>query len=228
MPPRRSSRSSKRPSEDKAPEDKSPEPKKAKPEPAEAAAPKRQDGVREVPVVGGSIVYVGNHLLERIPEELTAAGGPVKASRFVIVSDTTVFGLYGKVLVAAFEKVGHTPLVHQVTPGENSKARRVKEEIEDWMLANKCLRDTCLVALGGGVVGDLTGYVAATFMRGVPVIQIPTSMMAMLDSSVGGKTAVNVPAGKNLIGAFHQPLRVYADMQVRRDRGLHGISARFT
>lgn len=80
------------------------------------------------------------------------------------------------------------------------------------MLANRCQRDTCMVALGGGVVGDLTGYVAATFMRGVPVVQIPTSTMAMMDSSVGGKTAVNVPAGKNLVGAFHQPRIVFADM----------------
>lgn len=91
------------------------------------------------------------------------------------------------------------------------------------MLANKCQRDTCLLALGGGVVGDLTGYVAATFMRGIPFVQIPTSMMAMVDSSVGGKTAVNVPAGKNLVGAFHQPRRVYADMELLRSLGQREI-----
>ena len=98
--------------------------------------------------------------------------------------------------------------------GEPAKCRKNKSDIEDFVLANKCQRDTCFLALGGGVVGDLTGYVAATFMRGVPVVQIPTSMMSMVDSSVGGKTAINVPAGKNLIGAFHQPRRVYADLNL--------------
>ena len=80
------------------------------------------------------------------------------------------------------------------------------------MLQHLCNRDTCMLALGGGVVGDLVGYVAATYMRGVPYIQVPTSSTAMIDSSVGGKTAINVPAGKNLIGAFHQPHIVYADL----------------
>jgi len=82
------------------------------------------------------------------------------------------------------------------------------------MLDSRCLRDTLVIALGGGVVGDLAGFVAATYLRGVPVVQIPTSVMAMVDSSVGGKTAINVPAGKNLIGAFHQPRVVYADMNL--------------
>lgn len=199
-PKKRASRSKKEEVKEEAPEKK--KAKAAAPSPKAASA---GGGVLEVPVIGGSVVYIGNGLLRKIPAELVAAGSGIKASRFVIVSDTTVFGLYGAALVEAFQKVGHTPIVHQVTPGEGSKDRRVKEQIEDWMLAEKCQRDTCIVALGGGVVGDLTGYVAATFMRGVPVIQIPTSMMAMLDSSVGGKTAVNVPAGKNLVGSFHQP-----------------------
>ena len=82
------------------------------------------------------------------------------------------------------------------------------------MLSQKCNRDTVLIALGGGVVGDLVGFVAATYLRGVPVVQIPTSSTAMIDSSVGGKTAINVPAGKNLIGAFHQPVRVYVDLDL--------------
>ena len=102
----------------------------------------------------------------------------------------------------------------QVPPGEGSKSRATKNKIEDFMFANRCNRDTCMLAFGGGVVGDLVGFVAATYMRGVPVVQIPTSTTAMIDSSVGGKTAINVPAGKNLVGAFHQPLLVYADMQL--------------
>merc|ERR1719453_842392 len=79
------------------------------------------------------------------------------------------------------------------------------------MLQNGCTRDSVIVALGGGVVGDMAGFVAATYMRGVKVVQVPTSTMAMIDSSVGGKTAINVPAGKNMIGAFHQPRIVFAD-----------------
>ena len=109
---------------------------------------------------------------------------------------------------------GKLVLTYQVPSGEGTKCRGIKAAIEDFMLAHRCNRDTCMLALGGGVVGDLVGYVAATFMRGVPYVQIPTSSTAMIDSSVGGKTAINVPAGKNLIGAFHQPVAVYADMDL--------------
>lgn len=165
------------------------------------------DGIRRIDVVGGSQVLVGRGLFARVPDEIAAAlaAEDFKASKYVIISDETVWGLYGAKLVAAFEARGITPLHYAIKPGEKSKDRRVKEAVEDYMLANRCVRDTCVVALGGGVVGDLSGYVAATYLRGVPVFQVPTSMMAMVDSSVGGKTAVNVPAGKNLIGAFHQP-----------------------
>jgi len=204
-----------------------------------------------IPVIGNSVVHVGRGLLSSIPSELTPANG-IKASKFVIVSDDTVWKLYGQQLVTAFLALGGIKtaacldpaelakqpggfanmcscgdslgdsdddgdkllLTYQVPTGENSKCRKVKAEIEDFMLAHRCNRDTCMIALGGGVVGDLVGYVAATYMRGVPVIQVPTSTTAMIDSSIGGKTAINVPAGKNLIGAFHQPAMVYADMDL--------------
>jgi len=168
----------------------------------------------EVPVIGGSVVYIGAGLLTKIPAEIMAKDSGIKASRYVIISDTNVFPLYGQKLIDAFTAAGVTAIAFQVPAGEFSKSRENKAAIEDFVLQHKCQRDTCFLALGGGVVGDLTGYVASTFMRGVPVIQIPTSMMAMLDSSVGGKTAINVPAGKNLIGSFHQPRRVYADMDL--------------
>jgi 3-dehydroquinate synthase len=119
-------------------------------------------------------------------------------------------------------------VTYTVKHGEGSKSREVKAAIEDCMLAHRCNRDTCMLALGGGVVGDLVGYVAATYMRGVPYVQIPTSTTAMIDSSVGGKTAINVPAGKNLIGAFWQPACVYADMDLLSTLGrrelVEGIS----
>eukprot|EP00962_Isochrysis_galbana_P005286 scaffold1441_cov120-Isochrysis_galbana.AAC.15 len=187
--------------------------------------PKKGDAEAEdihiIPVVGGSEVHIGHGLLKRVPQMVEDAG--IKACRFVIISDQTVFGLYGQHLVDAFAAAGHTALTFEIKPGESSKNREYKEQIEDFMLSHRCMRDTCMVALGGGVVGDLTGFVAATFMRGVPVVQVPTSMMAMLDSSVGGKTAVNVPAGKNLIGAFHQPRRVCIDLELLRSLGQREI-----
>jgi len=121
---------------------------------------------------------------------------------------------YGDALLKGCKDQGLDTIAFQIKPGEKSKCRKVKAEVEDFLLENRCLRDTCVIALGGGVVGDLAGFVAATYLRGVPVVQIPTSVMAMVDSSVGGKTAINVPAGKNLIGAFHQPKVVYADMKL--------------
>lgn len=198
---------------------------------------------RTIPVIGNSKVYVGRGLLTQIACELTPANG-IKASKFVIVSDSNVWPLYGEKLLASFSALqgftvlnaarssevakanasgdepvsggddGQLVIAYQVPAGEGSKCREVKAAIEDFMLAHRCNRDTCMIALGGGVVGDLVGYVAATFMRGVPVVQVPTSSTAMIDSSVGGKTAINVPAGKNLIGAFHQPISVYADLDL--------------
>ena len=103
-------------------------------------------------------------------------------------------------------------LLHTITPGEASKTRAVKQQIEDWMIHSHCGRDTCLVALGGGVVGDLTGFVAATFMRGVPYVQVATTLLAMVDSAIGGKTGVDTHMGKNLIGAFFNPILVVCDV----------------
>ncbi|KAI8877219.1 hypothetical protein K501DRAFT_326645 [Backusella circina FSU 941] len=96
--------------------------------------------------------------------------------------------------------------------GEKSKSRNTKESIEDYLLDEACTRDTCLIALGGGVIGDLVGYVASTFMRGIPFVQIPTTLLSMVDSSIGGKTAVDTPHGKNLIGTFWQPRRIFIDL----------------
>jgi pentafunctional AROM polypeptide len=178
--------------------------------------------VLEIPVIGDSRVLVGSGLLEDVPRRLLAAG--ITPATFVVISDATVFSHYGPRLVQAFvkegfaEDAGSNPRVlsYQIRPGEASKSRDNKDKIEDFMLENRCVRNTVVVALGGGVIGDLSGFIAATYMRGVPVIQIPTSTMAMIDSSVGGKTAINVPAGKNLIGAFHQPRFVFADPTLLR------------
>lgn len=139
---------------------------------------------------------------------------------YILITDTNIGSVHTAPFQKAFEtaaaKLSPPPrlLVHEIPPGENSKSRQIKADIEDWMLSQKppCGRDTVLIALGGGVIGDLTGFVAATYMRGVRVVQVPTSLLAMVDSSIGGKTAIDTPLGKNLIGAIWQPTRIYIDL----------------
>jgi 3-dehydroquinate synthase len=111
--------------------------------------------------------------------------------------------------------------------GESNKTREVWARLTDDMLAKGYGRDSAVIALGGGVVGDLAGFVAATFMRGIPVIQVPTTLLAMIDASIGGKTAVDTPAGKNLVGAFHPPAAVIIDPQVLTTLPLRELRAGF-
>jgi pentafunctional AROM polypeptide len=135
-----------------------------------------------------------------------------KSKRFVVITDDVVRDLHGDRFMAAFKS--STKVDMFVVPnGEATKCREWKAKIEDWMFNElNCHRDCAMIALGGGVVGDLVGFVAATFMRGVPFVQVPTTMLAMVDSSVGGKTAIDTPSGKNLVGAFHQPKLVFMDL----------------
>lgn len=141
------------------------------------------------------------------------------SSTYVLVTDTNLGSLYVPAFTAAFEnsvkqqKAPPRLLTFEIPPGEGSKSRTTKAEIEDWMLSQECTRDTVVIALGGGVIGDMIGYVAATFMRGVKFVQVPTTLLAMVDSSIGGKTAIDTPLGKNLIGAFWQPQRIYIDLR---------------
>ncbi|KAH6621266.1 EPSP synthase-domain-containing protein [Chaetomium sp. MPI-SDFR-AT-0129] len=139
----------------------------------------------------------------------------ISSSTYVLITDTNLFQTYVPPFQAVFDQ--HAPkdarlLTYAIPPGEFSKGRATKAEIEDWMLSHACTRDTVVIALGGGVIGDMIGYVAATFMRGVRFVQVPTTLLAMVDSSIGGKTAIDVPMGKNLIGAFWQPKRIYIDL----------------
>ncbi|MBW7995267.1 MAG: 3-dehydroquinate synthase [Candidatus Glassbacteria bacterium] len=132
-----------------------------------------------------------------------------------LIADSNVGNLYGRDLSTVL-RGSKFRLVEsiQFPAGEASKCRKVKEELEDRMFTAGMGRDSLVVALGGGVTGDLAGYVAATFNRGVPLVQVPTSLLAMADSSVGGKTGIDVPWGKNLLGAFHQPALVLIDPRV--------------
>jgi len=134
------------------------------------------------------------------------------ATSALIVSNTTVAPLYAQRLHATLQ--GHFKTVHLVTlpDGEEHKNWETLNLIFDTLLGHGCDRKTVLFALGGGVVGDMTGYAAASYMRGVPFVQVPTTLLSQVDSSVGGKTGINHPLGKNMIGAFYQPLRVVCDL----------------
>jgi 3-dehydroquinate synthase len=137
------------------------------------------------------------------------------AHHYAIVSDVEVAPHYAQPLVLSL--AAHGPVsVHVIPSGEAHKTRDTWARITDGLLDAGCGRDTTVVALGGGVVGDLAGFVAATFMRGVPVVQCPTSLLAMIDASIGGKTGVDTAAGKNLVGAFHPPAAVLADVETIR------------
>ncbi len=154
-------------------------------------------------------VYMGTDLLDRMAQDLQEK--PL-AKRYAVLSDDRVSGLYGKKMMESLEKRGMKAQLFTFPQGEASKNRKEKEHLEDAMLAAGFGRDSAVIALGGGVVGDLAGFVAATYMRGIPVLQVPTTTLAMADSAIGSKTAVDVPYGKNLIGAFHSPVAVYMDM----------------
>ncbi len=156
-------------------------------------------------------VRVGSGVLEQLPDDLHALGG---ASRVVIVSDSNVAPLYGPELRRSLTSAGFQVSDLVVPAGEASKSIETAGELYRALAQLDVGRDALVVALGGGVVGDLAGFVAATYLRGVDYVQVPTSLLAMVDSSVGGKTAIDLPEGKNLVGAFRQPRFVLADIDV--------------
>ncbi|KAL5038179.1 hypothetical protein BDV3_001665 [Batrachochytrium dendrobatidis] len=176
--------------------------------------------MHKVSILGTESIVVGKGIVGHIAADVVSC---IPASTYAIITDENLAKLHLDELLAAFQReianqtaatASKSRILSVVIPaGEVHKTRDTKASIEDWLLSQACTRDSCLIALGGGVLGDLVGFVAATFMRGVPVVQIPTTLLAMVDSSVGGKTAVDTPNGKNLIGAFHQPRRIFIDIQ---------------
>lgn len=130
----------------------------------------------------------------------------------VIISDSNVWPIYGGAVVSSLDKSDYRVLNYVISAGEESKNGNTYLEILNFLAENQVSRSDLLIALGGGVVGDLTGFVAATYLRGISYIQIPTTLLAMVDSSVGGKTAIDLPTGKNLVGAFYQPKLVLCDI----------------
>ena len=155
-------------------------------------------------------VHIGSNLYSNLGQE---ARKLVNSKKAAIISDSNVWPLYGE-LIRASLSCAEFEIVHYTFPaGESSKNGTTYLSILNFLAENHFTRSDLLVALGGGVVGDITGFAAATFLRGVPYIQIPTTLLSMVDSSVGGKTAIDLPTGKNLAGAFYQPRLVLCDIQ---------------
>lgn len=134
------------------------------------------------------------------------------ASSVAIISDSNVWPIYGSSVKTSLENSGYRVVNYVFQAGEENKNAKTYLSILDFLAQQHITRTDVLVALGGGVVGDITGFVAATYLRGIPYVQVPTTLLAMVDSSVGGKTAIDLPAGKNLVGAFYQPSLVLCDI----------------
>ena len=149
----------------------------------------------------------------------------LKRKQVAIVSNTTVAPLYLAQLTKPLQAVGIEVISIILPDGEAYKNTETLNLIYDALLQNRCERSTTLIALGGGVIGDLTGYAAATYLRGVPFIQIPTTLLSQVDSSVGGKTGINHPLGKNMIGAFYQPKLVLIDIDTLQTLPARELSA---
>ena len=156
-------------------------------------------------------ILIGRGLLADLPALVNAV---CPASRYAVITDSHVAKLYGEKLVARCHDATLRVDSIEFPAGEWNKTRETWATLSDRMLAAQFGRDSAVIALGGGVVGDVAGFVAATYLRGIPYVQVPTTLLAMIDSSIGGKTGVDVPAGKNLLGAFHQPRLVVADLDV--------------
>ena len=162
----------------------------------------KASGTYDILINKGGLSNIGQALKERF-----------KPCTIAILSDDKVFPLYGKVVADALKAAGFSTVSHVIPNGEQSKTLAGVTAFIDRMVQAQVTRTDMVLALGGGVVGDMAGFAAAIYLRGIPYIQVPTTLLAAVDSSVGGKTAVDISAGKNLVGAFHQPALVYLDTE---------------
>ncbi|GBB98839.1 hypothetical protein RclHR1_33390001, partial [Rhizophagus clarus] len=178
--------------------------------------------VVKVSILNEESIILGFHLTKFMLRDVISN---IPSSNYVIITDENLAPIYLSKIKDDFNKItseitsakdketSEPRLITYTVPSVRQvKSRDTKAEIEDFLLSKACGRDTCILAMGGGIIGDLAGFVAATFMRGIPYVQIPTTLIAMVDSSIGGKTAVDTPHGKNLIGSFWQPKRIYIDL----------------
>lgn len=154
-------------------------------------------------------IHIGAGILDRLGPLCADAG---LKGNCLIITDENVGGYYGDTAVQSLEAAGFSVHMTVLPPGEQTKCMDQLGALYSECIKAGLDRKSFVVALGGGVMGDLAGYTAATFLRGIPFVQVPTSLLAMVDSSVGGKTGINIPAGKNLVGAFYQPQLVLADL----------------
>jgi 3-dehydroquinate synthase len=157
----------------------------------------------------GYNILIGGGLLDRLGWECAKVG---LGNRCAIISDANVGPLFAKAAQRSLARAGFDAIVITVAAGEKSKSMKTVESCYDQLAKHRLERKSFILALGGGVVGDLAGFVAATYLRGIAFVQVPTTLLAQVDSSVGGKVGVNLKAGKNLVGAFHQPRLVLCDL----------------
>ncbi len=164
-----------------------------------------------IKVITGKSYYpivVGRNIVQKAFEEIFEE---YKGYKIAIITDSNVERIYGSKILQKLDKKDQV-FILPFKAGEESKNRKTKEELEDRLFELGFGRDTLIIALGGGVTGDLAGFIAATYMRGVPFIQMPTTLLSQVDSSIGGKVGIDHPSGKNLIGAFYPPEKVYIDI----------------
>ena len=172
--------------------------------------------MKTIAVTTGSSPYqalVGSGLLESLGRHVAEV---LPISTCAVVADQTTGGLFAATATGSLRHAGFEPVLIEVPPGEKAKSLEIIGRLCDQMAAGKLDRSSFVVALGGGVVGDVAGFAAAIYHRGIPHVQVPTTLLAQVDSSIGGKTAVNTAAGKNLLGAVHQPALVVADVETLR------------
>ncbi len=155
-------------------------------------------------------IYIERDLLKGIGNRIKSL---IPDKKIVVITNPRINSLYGNILKDTLKSAGFDAYFVDIPDGEEYKTVETAVKIYDRLIEIKMERESPLIALGGGVIGDITGFVAATYLRGVPYIQVPTTLLAQVDSSIGGKTAVNHPKGKNLIGVFYQPKAVYIDIE---------------
>lgn len=174
----------------------------------------------------GYNINIGSNLLENCGDWVKSSL-PANAKKIVIISNPKVFSLYGEKIVENLERENFQVFVCKIGDGEKYKSLKTLEKTLRFLGENKLKRTDAIIALGGGVVGDLAGFAAAVYLRGIAFLQIPTTLLSMIDSSVGGKTGVNTDFGKNLIGAFHQPSGVLIDVSVLKTLSSRELTAGF-
>ncbi len=165
----------------------------------------------EIPASTPYTVHIQQGCLPHLGQHLSQLTAPCAAA---VISDENVFPRYGETVCASLQEAGFQVLTYVLPAGEASKNLASYGKVMEFLAENHLRRSDVLIALGGGVIGDLTGFAAATYLRGIPYVQVPTTLLAAVDSSVGGKTAVDLAVGKNLVGAFWQPSLVWCDPDV--------------